>query len=114
MLQKLVTSDKERDLLVKGTRGQANNSAWKELWKGRITASVCHNVYTKVSNIAKKRNSPFPKTTPLAAKLKNRDEDLSKFPSITWGIENEEKGFKKFYAEVACKQEKVKLQPCGL
>ena len=32
-------SDKERDLLEKNTCGQANNSAWKELQKGRITAS---------------------------------------------------------------------------
>ena len=62
-LQKLVISDKERDLLEKSTHGQANNSAWKELRKGRITASVCHDVYTKVSNIAKKRKFPFPKTT---------------------------------------------------
>ena len=74
-LQKLVISDKV--YLKKNTREQANNSAWKELRKGRITASVCHDVHTKVSNIAKKRKPPFPKITPLLAKLINRDEDLS-------------------------------------
>ena len=68
-------SDKERDLLEKSTRGQANNSAWKELRKGRITASVCHDVFTNVSNTAKKRIPPFPKTLTLVAKLISRDKD---------------------------------------
>ena len=99
--------------MKKSTHERANNSAWKELRKGRITASVCHDVYTKVINIAKK-TKPFPKTTPLVAKLVNREEDLSKLPAITWDIENEEKDLKKFYAEESCKHEKVKLQPCGL
>ena len=73
-----------------------------------------HDVYTKVSKIAKKRKPPLPKTAPLVVKLINRDKDLSKFPAITWGIEHEEKGFKKFYAKEASKHERVKLQPCWL
>ena len=72
---------------------------------------MSHDVYTKVNNIVKKRKPPFPKPTPLVAKLIDRDKDLSKLPTITWGIENEEKkGFKKFYAKEACKHEKVKLE----
>ena len=39
-LQKLVISNKERDSLEKSTHGQANNSAWKELQNGRITAAM--------------------------------------------------------------------------
>ena len=74
------------------THGQSNNSAWKELLKDIITASVCHDVYTKVSNITKKKKPPFQKTTPILAKLINRDEDLSKLPAITRCIENEEEG----------------------
>ena len=53
----------------------AYNSAWK---KGRITASLCHNVYTKINNIVKKT-----KPIALVAKLINRDKDLSKLPAIT-------------------------------
>ena len=75
---------------------------------------MSHDLYTKVSNIAKKRKPHFPKTTPLVAKLINRDKGLSKLPAITWGIENEEKGLKKFYAKESCKHKKVKLQQCGL
>ena len=39
-LQKLVISNKERNSLEKSTHGQANNSAWKELQNGRITAAM--------------------------------------------------------------------------
>ena len=74
-LQKLVISAKKRDLLEKRTPGQAYNSAWK---KGRITASLCHDVYTKINNIVKKT-----KPIALVAKLINRDKDLSKLPAIT-------------------------------
>ena len=75
---------------------------------------MCHDVHTNISNAAKKRMPPFRKTLPLVAKLISRDKDLSKLPAITWGIENEKNGLKTFYAEEACKHEKVKLQPCGL
>ena len=114
-LQNIVISDKENNLLEKSTRGLVNNSAWKELRKGRITVSVGHNVHTKLSNIAKKRKRPFPRTTTLVAKvILNSYKDLSKLPVITSGIKNKEKCLKRFYVEEACKQEKVKLQQCGL
>ena len=78
-LQKLVIGVKESNLLEKRARRQANNSAWKELRKGRITTSVYQDVYTKVSNIVKKRKSPFQKTTSFVAKVINRDKDLSNY-----------------------------------
>ena len=113
-LQILIISDKERDLIEKIIHGQVNSSASKELWKCRITVSVCQDVYTEVRNIAKKRKRPSSKTTPLVAQVINRDKGLSKLRAISWGIENEEKDFKKSCAKEACKHTHKKLQLCGL
>ena len=71
------------------TRGQANTNIWTEARKGTITASVHHDVYTKVNTIAKQRKHPSAKTTPLVAKLINRDDNLSHLPAVEWGKEHE-------------------------
>ena len=58
------------------TRGQADSKVWVNAREGRITASVHHEVFTKVNSIARKRVSPLSKVTPLIAKLIYRDKAL--------------------------------------
>ena len=72
---------------------------------------MCHDVFTNVSNTAKKRIPPFPKTLTLVAKLISRDKDYLPLHGL---LKMKKMVQKAFYAEEACKHEKVKFQPCGL
>ena len=100
--------------MEKATRGQADTNIWTDARKGRITASVHHEVYTKVNKILKQRKQPSPKTTPFVAKLINSDDNLSHLPAIKWGREHESLALKQFYSQEACKHEDFILENAGL
>ena len=76
-----ITENEKRRIEI-STRGQADSKAWVNARKGRITASVHHEVFTKVNSIARKRVPSLPKVTPLIAKLIYRDKTLNSIPAI--------------------------------
>ena len=108
-----ITENEKRRIEI-STRGQADSKAWVNARKGRITASVHHEVFTKMNSIARKRVPPLPKVTPLIAKLIYRDKTLNSIPAIQWGQEQEQNALKLFYSVEACKHQDFKLQSCGL
>ena len=71
-------------------------------------------MYSKISNTIEKRKHPLLKATPLVSNLINRGKNLSKLATINWGNGNEGKGLKNIYPKKVCKQENVKIPPCGL
>ena len=50
-LESLHDTQEQCDIIEKVSRGQGDTTDWHEQRKGRITASVFHNVHTKVQTI---------------------------------------------------------------
>ena len=89
-------------------------NTWEILGKGGISAFMCYNMYSKISNTVVKRKRLLLKATPLVANLINRGENLRKLAAINWVNGNEGKGLKNIYPKNIWKQENIKLSPCGL
>jgi hypothetical protein len=60
------------------TRGQSNNEVWLEQRKGRLTASILHEVSNTIT-----------KTTPLVAKVFGKSQSIDHVPAIQYGHANE-------------------------
>eukprot|EP00112_Aurelia_sp_Birch-Aquarium-sp1_P019827 Seg4989.4 transcript_id=Seg4989.4/GoldUCD/mRNA.D3Y31 product="hypothetical protein" protein_id=Seg4989.4/GoldUCD/D3Y31 len=108
-LQGLVTTQIEQL-----TRGQSGNKLWFRAREGRLTASKCHELYTKVNSLSRSRGPIKPRTTPLVASIINRTNDLSKLPAVKWGMQHEDDALKQFYATEAVQHKSFKLNNCGI
>ena len=81
-IESLTLTEETQAAIEKNTREQTDNSPWCELRKGRITDSKFHDVYTKVNSVVCNRSQTEPRTTPLVAKLIDRNENLDHLRQI--------------------------------
>ena len=86
--QMAMTQDECTKLEMK-TRDQSSSELWVEARKGRLTASKHREIFTKVSSVTRATGSIKPRTTPMAAEIIFRENNISNLASVRWGIENE-------------------------
>jgi len=97
-------SDGECKAIEASTRLQRNCDEWMMQRRGRITASLFHDVY-----VLKPTTSP--------ASLRDRllkPKDLSSIPAIKWGINNEDRLWQQYIDEISLHHENLCCEPCGL
>ena len=112
-ISKLHLSQNDVTSIENQTRRQANDPMWKNLRKGRLTASKHHEIYTKVNTILRCPKK-VAKYSPLVAEIIYLERDLSTLSSVKWGVEHEDDAFKAFYAQEVLKHDDFKLEKCGL
>ena len=100
------------EAIEKATRGQAANQLWKIARIGRITASIFHEVGSKMSNM-KKQKEVY--TSSLVQKIMGQSPSLAHIPAINYGNKMEEKA-KEIYKQVLVSQGHINLEVrnCGL
>ena len=77
----MTISDSEVSAVKEATVDQSDCAAWKEQRKGRLTASLLHEVFVQ---------KPTTHSMPLLKKVMGYEQsDLSHIPAIRWGIQNE-------------------------
>ena len=77
----LTISDSEASAIKEATVAQHDCVAWKEQRKGRLTASLFHDVFVR---------KPTTDPVPLLKKVMGYEQsDLGHIPSIRWGVQNE-------------------------
>jgi len=77
----MTISDSEVSAIKEATVAQHDCVAWKEQRKGRLTASLFHDVFVR---------KPTTDPVPLLKKVMGYEQsDLGHIPSIRWGVQNE-------------------------
>lgn len=102
LIQKLSEiTQEEVDALEKCTRGQNSNNQWKDQRFGRITASTCHRVMTKVHTL-KTSSKPVDCTSLLSSLCPSTDNADKKITSkaLMYGINMEEEARTAYVKEV--------------
>ena len=74
-------------------KGQSENSKWFDYRKGVITASICHNVLTKVRNPARSSGDNS------VARVLDYNRRV-KTTAMSWGIEKEKYAWKRYVKEI--------------
>ena len=95
------------------TLQQSNNPLWFEMRKGSLTASKHHDIYTKINTISKSTSDIKPKTTRMVANI-IYGSNFKKNIALQWGIDNETKALKAFYAKEVSKHIDFKTEKAGL
>ena len=111
--QMAMTQDECTKLEMK-TRDQSSSELWVEARKGRLTASKHREIFTKVSSVTRATGSIKPRTTPMAAEIIFRENNISNLASVRWGIENEQSALKYFYAKEGVLHTNFGIKKCGL
>jgi hypothetical protein len=101
-------------MIEKKTRGQAENTLWFQARAGRLTASLYHDIFTKVNSLTKSKATIRPKVTPLLSRIMFHDDKLSHIIAIKWGRDNEHVALKQFYTMEAVKHNNFKINDAGL
>ncbi|VDI60598.1 Hypothetical predicted protein [Mytilus galloprovincialis] len=110
-VESLSLSSDEAALIEITTRGQSSNAQWMEQRKGRITASIIHEVGYKMSEIVKKKNV---KTSPLVAKVCGKYKSIGHLESIKYGKNNEVTARNLFSILESQNHRNLKVDQCGL
>ena len=113
-LERMVFGDIARRQIEIDTRGQAQSTAWKDVRKGRLTASIHHDVFTKVNTISRCTSAIKPKTTPMVSNILNGSADLASIPAVKWGTKNEAKAVKAFAEKFLPGHQNGELLDCGI
>lgn len=98
-------------LIEKKTQGQSSNNFWLEQRKGRLTASILHEVSKKMNEIVKNK---ITKTTPLVAKVLGKTSNIDHVPAIKYGRAHENTARNLFLALESPKHRNFKVEHCGL
>lgn len=101
------------EVIEKSTRGQGSSNDWIEQRKGRITASIFHEVHTKVQTIISGRKRVV-KVTPLTARIMGHQQSLDYLPSIQWGKIHERDAKDAFFKSEFGKHRKLRIREVGL
>ena len=96
--------DGECTAIEASTRLQRNCDKRTMQWRGRITASLFHDVY-----VLKRTTSP----ASLCDRLL-KPKDLSSIPAIRWVIDNEDQAQQQYIDEISHQHEYLRCEPCGL
>ena len=89
------------------TKGQSENSAWFDFRKGVITASISHNVLSKVKNPERSTGDN------IVARVLGYTK-LIKTTAMSWGIEREKFARKRYVKEIRKKHTKFSCEETGL
>ena len=95
------------------TRAQRDSEDWKNQRLGRITASMCHTVHTKVKSMLRKP-SKKQKVSPLVAEIVYGGPALDHLEAIKWGVEHEQDAKEAFYRSVSPNHRNFSIKQCGL
>ena len=69
LIENLTVSKETVNYVEYHTRDQSKCSLWFQMRKGRCTASIHHEIYTKVNSLARSTGKIKPKTTPLVSRI---------------------------------------------
>ena len=105
-LQENRTLDHITDI-EKLTKGQSENREWFDYRKGVITASISHNVLTKVRNPARSSGDN------LVARVLGYNRQV-KTAAMSWGIEKEKYARKRYVKEIKKQHKKFSCEESGL
>ena len=95
------------------TRAQRDSEDWKNQRLGRITASMCHTVHTKVKSMLRKPTKKQ-KVSPLVAEIVYGGPALDHLEAIKWGVEHEQDAKEAFYRSVSPNHRNFSIKQCGL
>ena len=109
-LEKISITPEQSVHIEKITRGQ-NNDAWFNQRKGRITASIFHEVESKMDGLFNKK---IRKSTPLISKILGASNNLENIPAIKYGRENEPVARQLFSSQESMKHRNFKVNLSGL
>ena len=112
-VRSLCATDIQIKNLEYATRNQSKQDLWHQARKGRLTASNHHTIYTKMNSVVKATGLIKPKTTPLVAATIFGKKPLNN-DATKWGIQNEEKALKAYYANELPHHNDLKVTACGL
>ena len=93
--------------IEKLTKGQSENSEWFDYRKGVITASISHNVLTKVRNPARSSGDN------LVARVLGYNRQV-KTAAMSWGIEKEKYARKRYVKEIKKQHKCFSCEESGL
>ena len=110
-IDNLVLTNDQSIVIEQCTRGQSNNEVWVEQRKGRLTASILHEVSNKMEDIVKNK---ITKTTPLGATVLGESQSIDHVPAIKYGRANENTARNLFFAMESQKHRNLKVEQCGL
>ena len=104
----------DQDRLEIKTRGQSGNPSWFEFRKGRLTASLHHEIVTKMKSVLRKKSNPKPvSTTRLLEKIITRDTFFD-CAAMKWGRDHEKEALDAFHASESEIHEAMSLHESGL
>ena len=101
-LQDFKVTETQVSNLEKMTRSQAESSLWKRQRKGRITASIVHDIKTT------DRKECIKKV------MRENSTDISWIPAVRYGVTNERKAKEKYVENVAREHTNFTFRDCGL
>ena len=101
--------------IEKDTRLQSECEEWHRQRNGRLTASVFHDIYTKVNTMIKYPSKKLNLTSLVSniMGIQSRNH-LQHVPAVKWGRDHEEQALKAFYSSEATKHHNFKLEKTGL
>ena len=110
-IDNLVLTNDQSIVIEQCTRGQSNNEVWVEQRKGRLTASILHEVSNKMEDIVKNK---ITKTTPLGATVLGESQSIDHVPATKYGRANENTARNLFFAMESQKHRNLKVEQYGL
>ena len=99
--------------IEEASRGQSESEVWIKQRKGRITASMCHMICTKVKYIVR-NPSKKQKTSPLVSQIVYGVQSLDHIEAVKWGRDHEKDAREDFVRITSPKHNNFCLKTCGL
>ena len=99
--------------IEEASRGQSESEFWIKERKGRITASMCHTIYTKVKSIVRNPTKKQ-KTSPLVSQIVFGGPSLDHIEAVKWGREHETDARESFVRTTSPKHKNSSVKTCGL
>ena len=93
------------------TRQQAGSDTWREQRKGRLTASMHHEIITKMNTLVKKKDVVVSK---LVARIMGLTSDLRHIPAVKYEADSEDSARKEFCKVHQTEHVGFKVEKCGL
>ncbi|KAK3082973.1 hypothetical protein FSP39_010413 [Pinctada imbricata] len=104
-------TDAEVESISKITLGQSSNSQWKEIRKGKITASNFYSVHTKVNSCKKKSACDV---KPILCNIMGYTDVNPNIKSLKYGREMEKVAKRNFIKVYRKKHKNVSFDECGI
>ena len=99
--------------IEEASRGQSVSEFWNTQRKGRITASMCHTIYTKVKSIVRNPTKKQ-KVSPLVSQIVFGGPSLDHIEAVKWGREHEKDAREDFVRTTSPRHANFSVKTCGL